>query len=63
MRRPVLFITAACLLIPVATAQSSLRDQLKDATSERWVYDKWPMARRQAEKESKPIFVVFRCVP
>ncbi len=63
MRRPMLFLTAACLLSSVVPSQGSLREQLKDSASERWIYEKWPMARRQAEKENKPIFAVFRCVP
>ena len=64
MHGTLLFTIASCLLAPALTAQDSLRDQLKDtAPNERWVYDDWQEARKQARKANKPIFAVFRCVP
>ncbi len=64
MHRTLLFTITSCFLGPALTAQAPLRDQLKDtAPNERWVYDDWKEARKQARKASKPIFAVFRCVP
>ena len=54
------------LTCSVTHGQDSLRERLKDENGVRsdvWVYNDIETAREQARKESKPLFVTFRCVP
>ena len=45
-------------------AQNILQDTLRDfRLGDAWIYDDWDAARALAEKNGKPIFAVFRCVP
>lgn len=44
-------------------AQAELREALKDSTGDHWIYDDFPEAVKRAEKENRPLLVLFRCVP
>tara|TARA_B100000029_G_scaffold375748_1_gene370220 strand:- start:131 stop:1444 length:1314 start_codon:yes stop_codon:yes gene_type:complete len=60
------FILVACLNSSALLGQNSLRERLRDKNGTRtdvWVYNDIEVARSQARKEKKPLFVTFRCVP
>lgn len=41
-----------------------IRDILGDSEPHAdWLYDDWKLAQKTAEKEGKPLFALFRCVP
>ena len=53
-----------CLFSSAAAAQVPLPAALRDFRSaEDWIHDDWDAARKLAERQGKPIFAVFRCVP
>ena len=53
-----------CLFSSPAAAQVPLPPALRDfRIAEDWIHDDWDAARKLAERQGKPIFVVFRCVP
>lgn len=57
-------IIGATIVVQECPAQERLRDALRDFTAgDAWVYDSWDEARSAAERQGKPIFAVFRCVP
>ena len=42
----------------------NLRARLGDhAPGSRWIWNDWEVARDDAKKSGKPVFVLFRCVP
>ncbi len=71
MRRSLLAILVFILPIVPAFGQEDnlaekLRETLKDEHAkgtDLWIYNNIDLARKQAKKENKPIFVTFRCVP
>ena len=57
---------AVVLMVTAATADDGLRTRIEDRNGARtdvWVYNDIGKAMQQAQKENKPLFVTFRCVP
>ena len=55
---------------PVFAQSDDLADQLRETLKDKnaqgtdlWIYNDLTLARKEARKENKPIFVTFRCVP
>lgn len=65
-RRNICCATLVLAFVAQAIADDDLRLRLKDTTAEQndlWVYNDIQQAMNEAEKQGKPLFVTFRCVP
>lgn len=63
MRRWSLGAALFVLIIQISAAQT-LRNALEDAeVGDHWIYNDLDAGIARAKAESKPLFVVFRCVP
>jgi hypothetical protein len=61
-----LYATIVLFLVALAAqdeGNTRLRDSLRDQVSGDWFYDDLPAGLEAAKKESKPLLVLFRCVP
>lgn len=45
------------------SAQSELREALKDNVGGHWIYDDFKQAQARAKETGQPLLVLFRCVP